>query len=108
NSESLVLGSNRTKPGGPTKTLNAYQTDPSVGCGMTAYGPEPAIRISLPGCAGCPGSVHSSTLPLPLVSSTHGAQPWALTASPVSSQTLVLTQPATGPLPESQSVSSAS
>src|SRR5918994_4486291 len=64
--------------------------------------------MSLPACVGWPGSVHSSTLPLPLVSSTNGAQPCALTASPVSSHTFVLTQPATGPLPESHSVSSTS
>src|SRR5262245_5485475 len=66
------------------------------------------MRVSLPACAGCPGSLHSSTLPLPLVSSTNGAQPCALAASPVSSHTLVLTQPATTPLPESHSVLSAS
>src|SRR3989441_13296729 len=66
------------------------------------------MRTSLPASAGLSGSVHSSTLPLPLVSSTHGAQPCALAASPVSSHTLVLTQPATGPLPDSHSVSSAS
>src|SRR3989442_11203337 len=48
------------------------------------------MRTSLPASAGLSGSVHSSTLPLPLVSSTHGAQPWALAASPVSSHTLVL------------------
>jgi hypothetical protein len=62
--------------------------------------------MSLPLSAGLPGSVYSSTLPLPLVSSTHGAQPCALTASPVSSKTLVLSHPATGPLPENHSVSS--
>src|SRR5919201_6057209 len=96
------------KPGRPTNTLNVYQTEPSVGCGITAYGPEPAIRVSLPASAGLSGSVHSSTLPLPLVSSTHGAQPCAFAASPVSSHTLVLTQPATGPVPDSHSVLSAS
>ena len=64
--------------------------------------------MSLPGSAGLPGSVYSSTLPLALVSSTNGAQPCALAASPVSSHTLVLTQPATGPEPESHRVSSAS
>src|SRR6059058_815929 len=56
--------------------------------------------MSLFGSAGLPGSVYSSTLPLPLVSRTNGAQPCALTASPVSSHSLVLTQPATGPVPE--------
>src|SRR5919112_4085549 len=96
------------KPGVPANTFVVYQTEPSVGCGMTAYGPEPAMRMSLPDSAGLPGSDHSSTLPLPLVSSTKGCQPCAFTASPVSSQVLVFTQPATGPLPESHSVSSAS
>src|SRR6478752_913040 len=96
------------KPGWPTNTLTVYQTEPSVGCGITAYGPEPAIRMSLSASAGLPGSVYSSTLPLPLVSRTNGAQPCALTASPVSSHSLVLTQPATGPVAETQSVSSAS
>src|SRR4051812_8715664 len=57
------------------------------------------MRMSLPGSCGLPGSVHSSSLPLPLVSSTNGAQPWALTGSPVSSSTAVLIQPATGPVP---------
>src|ERR1700745_1380265 len=96
------------KPGVPAKTLKVYQTEPSVGCGITAYGPDPAIRMSLSACCGAPGWVYSSTLPLPLVSRTQGAQPCAFAASPVSSHTLVLTQPATGPLPESQSVFSAS
>src|SRR5262245_28019442 len=95
-------------PGRPANTLKVYQTEPSVGCGITAYGPDPARRMSLPASAGLSGSVHSSTFPLPLVSRTHGAQPCALAASPVSSHTLVLTHPATGPLPESHSVSSAS
>jgi hypothetical protein len=47
-------------------------------------------------------------LPLPFVSSTHGAHPCAFAASPVSSHTLVFTQPATGPLPETHNVSFAS
>src|SRR6266849_8851219 len=64
--------------------------------------------MSLPASAGLSGSEYSSTLPLPLVSSTHGAQPCALAASPVSSHVLVLTQPATGPVPENQRMSSAS
>src|SRR3569833_1256110 len=96
------------KPGVPATTLTVYQTEPSVGCGMTAYGPEPATRMSLPACAGAPGSVYSSTLPLPFVSRTNGAQPCAFTASPVASHTLVLTQPATGPVPENHRVLSAS
>src|SRR5262245_53531618 len=95
-------------PGVPTNTLKVYQTEPSVGCGITAYGPEPAIRMSLPASAGLSGSVYSSTLPLPVVSSTHGAQPCDLAASPVSSQVLVLIHPATGPVPDSHKVSSAS
>src|SRR3954453_754332 len=95
-------------PGVPANTFTVYQTEPSVGCGITAYGPEPATRMSLPAWAGAPGSVYSSTLPLPLVSRTNGAQPCAFTASPVASHIFVLTQPATGPVPETQSVSSAS
>src|SRR5215510_8621363 len=95
-------------PGVPANTLKVYQTEPSVGCGITAYGPEPAIRMSLPASAGLSGSVYSSALPLPLVSSTHGAQPCALAASPVSSHTFVFTQPATDPVPENHSVLSAS
>ena len=66
------------------------------------------MRMSLFASAGWPGSVKSSSLPLPLVSSTHGAQPCAFCASPVSSNTLVLTQPATGPVPLNHSVLSAS
>ena len=66
------------------------------------------MRMSLPGSAGLSGSVNSSSLPLPLVSSTNGAQPCAFAASPVSSHTLVLIQPATGPVPENHSVLSAS
>src|SRR3954469_5745742 len=66
------------------------------------------MRMSLPGSCGLPGSVHSSSLPLPLVSSTSGAQPCAFTGSPVSSSTAVLIQPATGPVPENHTVSSAS
>src|SRR3954453_13227563 len=95
-------------PGVPANTLTVYQTEPSLGCGITASGPEPATRMSLPACAGAPGSLYSSTMPLPLVSRTNGAQPCALIASPVSSQIFVLTQPATGPLPENHKVSSAS
>src|SRR3954453_1053068 len=96
------------KPGVPANTLTAYQTDPSVGGGITAYGPEPATRASLPSCTAAPGSVYWSILPLPLVSRTKGAPPCAFTASPVSSHSLVLSQPATGPDPENHSVLSAS
>src|SRR4030081_287773 len=96
------------KPGVPANTFMVYQIEPSVGCGITAYGPDPAIRTSLSACIGAPGSVYSSTLPLPLVSRTHGAQPCAFTASPVSSHIFVLIHPATGPVPDSHNVSSAS
>ena len=65
------------------------------------------MRMSLP-CSGLPGSVNSSSLPLPLVSATNGNQPVAFCASWVSSQTLVLIQPATGPVPDIHSVLSAS
>src|SRR5262245_25637521 len=86
-----------------------YQIEPSFGCGITAYGPEPAIRrLSLFGSAGWFGSTYSSSLPLALVSSTNGAQPTAFCGSPVSSHTRVLTQPATCPVPESHSVLSLS
>src|SRR5262245_6256994 len=53
------------------------------------------MRVSLPGSVGCPGSVNSSRLPLPLESRTNGAQPIAFWESAVSSNTRVLTQPAT-------------
>src|SRR5271167_2669033 len=62
------------------------------------------MRMSLPGSVGLPGSVYSSSLPLPLRSSTNGAQPCALAASPVSSHTAVSIQAATGPLPLTHSV----
>src|SRR3954466_6133642 len=95
-------------PGVPANTLTVYQTEPSLGCGITAYGPEPATRMSLPASAGLPGSVYSPTLPSPLVSRIHGAQPCAFTASPVSSHVFRLIHPATGPDPDSHSVLSAS
>src|SRR5262245_43792033 len=66
------------------------------------------MRLSLAGSVAAFGSTKSSSLPLPLVSSTNGAQPCALAASPVSSNTLVLSQPATCPVPLNQSVASAS
>ena len=66
------------------------------------------MRLSLPGSAGWFGSTCSSRRPLPLVSRMNGDQPCALAASPVSSNTRVLIQPATGPVPLSHSVSSAS
>src|SRR5262245_42254534 len=86
-----------------------YQIEPSFGCGITAYGPEPAIRrLSLAASVGWFGSMNSSSLPLPLMSSTNGAQPVAFWASPVSSHTRVLTQPATWPVPLSHRVLSLS
>ena len=66
------------------------------------------MRMSLARRAGWPGSVKSSSLPLPLVSSTNGVQPIAFCASWVSSHTLVLIQPATGPVPDIHNVLSAS
>src|SRR5215471_14959092 len=66
------------------------------------------MRLSLFGSAGWLGSTYSSSLPLPSVSSTNGAQPCAFSESPVSSSTLVLTQPATGPVPLNHSVLSLS
>ena len=57
------------------------------------------MRMSLPASTGLLGSVYSSRLPLPLVSSTNGDQPCDFAASPVSSNILVLIQPATGPAP---------
>src|SRR5439155_26132524 len=108
-SESCVFGSKRRNPGVPPNTPTVYQIEPSFGCGITAYGPEPAtMRLSLAGSIGWFGSTYSSRAPLPLVSSTKGDQPWARAASPVWSNTLVLTQPATTPVPESHSVLSAS
>src|SRR6186997_2394427 len=106
-SESPVAGSKRTKAGVPAPTPTVYQTEPSTGLGITAYGP-PAIRLSFAGSTGWSGSTQSSRLPLPLLSSTNGDQPCAFAASPVSSSTLVFTQPATGPLPLTHSVSFAS
>ena len=86
-----------------------YQIEPSTGLGITAYGPEPGtIRLSLAGSIAWLGSTYSSRLPLPLVSRTNGDQPCACAASPVASNTLVFTQPATGPVPESHRVLSAS
>src|ERR1700681_1003100 len=85
------------------------QIAPSFGCGITAYGPEPGtMRLSLLASACWFGSTYSSSLPLPLTSSTNGAQPTAFCGSPVSSNTRVLTQPATGPVPLSHSVLSLS
>ena len=66
------------------------------------------MRLSLAGSTGWLGSTNSSRLPLPLVSRTNGDQPCDFAASPVSSNILVLTQPATGPVPLSHSVSLAS
>src|SRR5579862_886411 len=53
------------------------------------------MRLSLAGSTGWLGSTNSSRLPLPLVSRTNGVQPCAFTSSPVSSSSLVLTQPST-------------
>src|SRR5258708_27696652 len=53
-------------------------------------------RLSFAGSIASPGSTHSSRLPLPLVSSTNGAQPCARCSSPVSSNSLRLSQPITG------------
>src|SRR6185295_286459 len=97
------------KPACPPKTPTVYQIEPSFGFGITAYGPEPpVIRVSLAGSVGCPGSVKSSRLPLPLESRMNGDQPTAFSELPVSSNTRVLTQPATGPVPLSHRVLSAS
>src|ERR1700722_10743876 len=86
-----------------------YQIEPSTGLGITAYGPEPGtMRLSLFGSIGWLGSTYSSSLPSPSVSSTNGAQPSAFCASPVSSITLLLSRPATGPAPLNNSVLSAS
>src|SRR5450755_1445228 len=51
------------------------------------------MRLSLVGSTAWFGCTYSSSLPLPLVSMTTGAQPWAFASSPVSSQTLRFTQP---------------
>ena len=51
------------------------------------------MRMSLAGSSGLPGSVYSSRLPLPLVSSTSAVQPCDFSMSPVSSNILVLSQP---------------
>src|SRR5262245_22482911 len=55
-------------------------------------------RRSLEGSSGWSGSVHASRLPLPLVSRMSGVQPCARSSSPVSSNTLRLSQPMT-PVP---------
>src|SRR6516165_6619551 len=104
-SDNPVLGSKRRNAGGPPKMPVVYQIEPSTGLGITAYGPEPGtIRLSFAGSIAWFGSTYSSRLPLALVSRTNGDQPCAFAASPVSSSTLVLIQPATGPVPLSQSV----
>src|SRR5216683_3515625 len=54
------------------------------------------MRLSLVGSSGWLASTYSSRLPLPLVSRTSGVQPWAVCSSPVSSNTLRLSQPTTG------------
>src|SRR5579872_5839246 len=54
--------------------------------------------MSLLGSSGRPGSVYSSRLPLPLVSTTSAVHPCAFSASPVASNSLVLNQP-TAPVP---------
>ena len=51
-------GAKRRKPGVPPNTPTVYQTEPSTGLGITAYGPDPgATRVSLAGSGGWPGSV---------------------------------------------------
>ena len=57
------------------------------------------MRRSLFGSGGWPGSVYSSRLPLPLVSSTIAVQPCDFSMSPVSSSILVLIQPTLPPPP---------
>src|SRR3974377_714697 len=64
-----------------------------------------ANRWSLFGPKGCPGSTQGSSLPLPLVSSTKGAQPCAAAASPVRPKFLVSSQPTTSRPPLVHSVS---
>src|SRR5918999_4106053 len=53
------------------------------------------MRWSLAGSADWLGSTYASRWPLPLVSTMSGVQPCALAASPVSQNSLVLTQPTT-------------
>src|SRR5215470_2034513 len=56
-SDNPVFGSKRRKPGGPPNTPTVYQTEPSTGLGITAYGPDPGmIRLSLAGSIGWFGS----------------------------------------------------
>src|SRR5437899_11149126 len=51
------------------------------------------MRLSLVGSSGWLGSVYASRLPLPLVSTMRGVQPWDFPASRVSQNIFVLTQP---------------
>src|SRR5207342_120126 len=53
------------------------------------------MRRSLAGSSGWFGSVYSSRLPLPLVSTMNGVQPCDFTSSPVSSNVLRSNQPTT-------------
>src|ERR1700730_7429453 len=55
------------------------------------------MRMSLVGSIGCPGSVYSSRLPLPLVSRMNGVQPCDFSASWVSSYIFVFSQPTLSP-----------
>src|ERR1700688_2751486 len=55
------------------------------------------MRMSLVGSIGCPGSVYSSLLPLPFVSRTNGVQPCDFSASCVSSNIFVFSQPTLSP-----------
>jgi hypothetical protein len=52
-SASWVLGSKRRKAGVPANTPTVYQTEPSTGLGITAYGPDAgAMRLSFAGSIG--------------------------------------------------------
>src|SRR6185503_17930494 len=107
--DNCVFGSKRRNPGAPPNTPTVYQIEPSTGLGITAYGPEPGtMRLSLAGSTGWLGSTYSSRLPLALVSRMNGDQPCDFTGSLVCSNSRVLTQPATGPVPLNHSVLSAS
>src|SRR5215470_1974741 len=68
------------------------------------------MRLSLVGSTGWLGSTYSSRLPLPLVSRMSAVHPCDFTASPVSSNILVLNQPTTPEPPplEAHNVSLAS
>src|ERR1700732_95300 len=55
------------------------------------------MRLSFCGSTRWSGSPAPSRLPVPSASSTSAVQPCALAASPVSSNTLVSSQPTTGP-----------